>query len=134
MTTQKTYSPEEAQKRFETLPPEIKRYLYSAEMMTALRQIADKYKLHIDKLGMLEAETSSVMLGFTETSDFPSMLMEALQVDEMNANLIAKEVNDQIFLKIRDAMKNAPEKSVVMPSKAAPTPPPSAPAVPPRSV
>src|ERR1700676_622368 len=84
-------------------------------------------------------ENSNVLLGFTIVQDFPSILMDGLEIDRVKADAIVEDLNDQLFNKIRDAMKKvyeqntapepvvvqnppAMEKSVVMPSAAAPTP------------
>lgn len=139
----KQFSDEEVQKRIEALPPEVSALLYSPEMLEIVKRVGAKQQLHIDQVGLLEAETGEVMLGFTSSKDYPEALMETLGVDRMKADAIAQDINDMLFVKIRDAMKKASangdnsasapqnppaaEKSVVMPSavKAAPPTPPA---------
>lgn len=134
----------------ESLPEEVKNLLYSPEMLTTIRKVGEKNQLHIDQIGILQAETSSVMLGFTETHDFPNMIAKALTMDISKASIIAKDIDEMLFSKIRNSMKKTDEhtiiapkisapaavsvastegKSVVMPS-AAKAPAPAAPAVP----
>ena len=105
MASQKIYSFEETQKRYETLPQEIKNLLYSVDMISILKKVGDKNQLHIDQLGLLEAETSAVMLGFTETQDFPQILSENLHLEPAKANAVAQDINEMLFVKIREAMK-----------------------------
>lgn len=77
--------------------------------------IGEKNKLHLDQLASLEAETSAVMLGFTESKDYPHMLVDALHVDQSKADAVSKDVNDMLFVKIRDAMKKVYEQNAVAP-------------------
>jgi hypothetical protein len=102
---------EEVRKRIETLPAAIKTLLYSPEMFASLKQVGEKYQLHIDQVGILEAETSEVMLGYTETATFPSVLSDSLNIDEAKATLIAKEIDETLFAKIREDMKKLYEQS-----------------------
>src|SRR3989344_1858781 len=119
MATQKVYSTKEAEERFNTLPPEVQKFIYSPEMFAALKNIADKHKLHVDQLALVQAEVSSVMLGFTESQDFVSTLEENVRLDAEEAKLVATEINDQVLLKIREVMKQLPK------NQPAPTPPPT---------
>ena len=65
--------------------------------------------MHVDQLALLQAEVSSVMLGFTESQDFVSTLEENVRLEEAEAKLVATEVNDQVLLKIREVMKQLPK-------------------------
>ena len=105
MATQRTFTAEEAKKKFDVLPPEIKSLLYSAEMSAAIHQVGERNKLHYDQMGRLEMETTNLMLGFTDTSDYPAILEKVLPVDSTQAQTIAKDINDTLFVKIREAMK-----------------------------
>ncbi len=101
----------------------------------------------------LEDETSAVMLGFMQTSEFSESLQTTLSIEKEKADAIAKDISDLLFTKIRDAMKalyetsknkaeqvpDQPKKSVVMPSATSPAPTPPAvpkiaPVTPPKPV
>lgn len=148
---------EEIRKKFSELPADIKALAYSADMMAVIKQVAEKNQLHIDKIEPLEGEAVDVMTGYTAPRDFVQSLMDNLEVDKIKAEAIAKDVNELLFSKIRESMKqvsgqapttlptsnppamSAPaavtgEKSVVMPStiaKSAPAAVTPAPVIPP---
>src|SRR3989344_3661472 len=100
-----TYTPEEIKEKFDALPADIKAVIYSADMLGQIQKIVEKYKLHIDKLDILEAETADVMTGFSKPEDFVSNLSSALSVDRAQAENIAKDINEGLFLKIRESLK-----------------------------
>ncbi len=120
---QQTYSKEEIKKRLDSLPPEIQNFLYSAEVDSIVQQIGAKNKLHLDQTGLLLIKINDVMIGFMEAADLPDSLSNILQIDKEKASLIAKDVDEMLFSKIREAMKKVYEAN-----KAAPAEAPSAPA------
>ncbi len=120
----RNYSAEEIQKKFDSLPEEIKALLYSPEMMDVIKKVGEKHQLHIDQLDLLENDTAQVMLGFIQTKDYPVALMDSLNVTQIKADMIAQDMNDMLFVKIRDSMKKT-DMPVIMPSnKSASTPQP----------
>lgn len=123
MTTKRIFTPEEAQKKYDALPTEIKSLLYTPEVTSIIQKVGEKNKLHFDQMGVLELETSSVMLGFTDTADYEQIIAEKLNVDAKKAAEIVKDINDMLFVKIRNSLKiplaTAAAKSVVMPSSLA---------------
>ncbi len=103
------YSPEEISKKFESLPDDIKKLVYSADMLRLIQTVGTKYKLHIDQLDTLEAETADVMTGFSKFEDFVPNLVESLSIDKGQAEGITKDINEGLFLKIRESMKQTYE-------------------------
>ncbi len=99
-------TPEEIQKKFDSLPADIKAAVYGVDMLNIIQKLGEKYKLHIDQVGTLEAETADVMIGFSKPEEFVGNLSEALIVDRAQAENIAKEINEQVFIKIRESLKN----------------------------
>ncbi len=130
----KTFTEEEIQKRIDSLSEEAADFLYSPEMGLMVKQIADRHKLHIDQMSLLDAEVGELMLGLTEPLEFVPNMKETLQIDEATAQAIAKEINDQVMMKMRGLMgapsqqpaATAPTPSVVMPSSPKPVAPPIA--------
>src|SRR3989338_6526387 len=86
------------------LPSDLKTAIYSADSSTAIENISKKYGLHIDQMGKLAEETGLVMLGVTHPKDFISNLAKRLQVDQITAKSVARDVNEQIFKKVRESL------------------------------
>ena len=86
------------------LPSDLKTAIYSADSSTAIENISKKYGLHIDQMGKLAEETGLVMLGVTHPKDFISNLAGRLGVDQLTAKSIARDVNEQIFKKVRESL------------------------------
>jgi len=101
----KLFTPEETSKKFASLPKAIQDLLYSFEMTSIITKVGEKNSLHIDQMDRLNTETAQVMLGLTETKDFPEVIMEDLEIDRAKADAVAQDINDMLFIKIRDAMK-----------------------------
>ena len=122
------------QKRIESLPEPAADFIYSTEMGALAKQIADKHHLHIDQMSLLEAEAGELMLGLTEPQEFVPNLIDSLSVDKAKAEVVAKDINDELMLKIR-GMMGSPKPpvspsmpSVVPPIVPAPAPKPPTPA------
>ncbi len=98
----KTYTPEEIKNRFDTLPADIQSLVYSADMLNLLQTVGQKYKLHIDQLDALEAETADAMTGFSKPEEFVSNLQASLNIERSAAEAIAEEINTGLFMKIRE--------------------------------
>lgn len=128
----KSHTEEEIEQALKSLPPEVKHLLDSDELDSIIQKVGTKNQLHIDQMGFLQSETKQVLMGFVETKDFPANLMETLEIDRMKADAVAQDVNDMLFTKIRESMKQAPvgEKSVIMPSSLNSSPKPPMPAAP----
>ena len=95
----------------DSLPEEVQDLLYSPEMYGAVRQVSLKHKIHVDQMDLLETETAQVMLGFTQTVDFPKAVAQSLKVDAVQAEAIAKDIDETLFVKIREAMKHSDQKT-----------------------
>jgi hypothetical protein len=104
----KLYTNEEVNKKYDSLPEEIKDFLYSFEMTSIITKVGEKNALHIDQMDRLNTETGYVMMGLTETKDFPAIIADDLQIDAAKAQAVAKDIEEMLFSKIRDAMKQAP--------------------------
>ncbi|MEK7574802.1 MAG: hypothetical protein AAB511_01065 [Patescibacteria group bacterium] len=98
-------SEKELQTRFDKLPYALKTALRSVDSARVVVDIGRKYALHVDKLGELGEETGLVILGITHPGEFLGRLSRKLGVSEDKTRLIAQEINTEILLKIRDALK-----------------------------
>lgn len=99
----------EIEQRLAELPDDVRSAVLSAQLGEHVREIGQKHNLHIDQIGMLEDETMLVMLGFFPPETFSEQIAEQLRIPEADAALVAQEVNDQIFLPIRESMKRFTE-------------------------
>jgi len=113
------------------LPADIKQAIASSNYKQKLTELFRKYQLHVDQAGALETETSLVMLGITHPNDFVGNLKENLNILDDKARLIAKDVNDMIFLSIRASLMKMHEEvergetPKVIPPQPQPIPKPS---------
>lgn len=101
----KKYSIEEIQKKYNTLPPNVKEVYESAETAEALQQIGKEHGLMLDKLGELADETGLIILGLTHPKDYINNLAERLSIEKEEAKNIAEKVNQKVFQKIREELK-----------------------------
>ena len=100
-----SYTPEEIQKKFDSLPSDIQSLVYGADLLTLIKRVGEKYKLHVDQIGILETETADIMTGFSKPDEFVKNLMSSLSVDKTQADNIAKDINEGLFLKIIESLK-----------------------------
>jgi len=98
-------SEKELQTRFNKLPYTLKTALRNVDSAKRVVDIGRKYALHVDKLGELAEETGLVILGITHPNQFLIRLTHRLGMSEEKARAIAEEINNEIFLKIREALK-----------------------------
>jgi hypothetical protein len=130
------YTQQQLLERYRKLPGDLKEAIFSVETAEIIQKISKKYGLHIDKMGELASETGLVMLGITHPRDFISNISSRLEISREKATEIAKDINNEIFSKVRENLKNIhgikeekkPETS--LPSK---PPYPSKPPTPPLS-
>lgn len=93
------------------LPREIKNVVGSTKLSEFLKSLIKKYNLHIDQAGILGDEINFTLLGFTKTTDFIRNLKTQLNLPDEKINAIAKDVNEKIFLPIRESLKKAGDVS-----------------------
>ena len=136
--------------RMEELPADVRQAILSAELEKKVQAIGGKHRLHINQIGKLEDETLLVMLAFSDPAEFADNLAKQLQVPQEQAEAIAGDVSNEIFVSIRKSMQDfvegqtmlealanepkAPQvtKSVQPPTTPAPAPVPKLPVAPPQ--
>ncbi len=91
--------------KFDALPESIQELILSSNYQDTLIEIGKKYQLNVEQLGMLEQETTLVMMGLTPTQDFENELIRELKIEKIKGNQIVTEINEKIFLTIRDLLK-----------------------------
>lgn len=99
------YTPELLEKQFNLIPDDVKNALSSEATAVTLREIGEKNGLLEDRINSLINETGLVMLGITHPSSFVSNLTTKMGISRENAQRIAAQVNESIFMPIRDSLK-----------------------------
>lgn len=93
------------EQKIEGLPEDLRELISNEENALVLEAIGKKHGLYIDKIGELVEETGLVMLGISHPRDFIGVLEKKLGVSREKAVQIAKDVNQQIFSKVRESLK-----------------------------
>lgn len=98
-------SKEEITKKYEQLPENVRKIFSSTDTSRIIRDLGQKHKLMLDKIGELADETGLVMLGLTHPKNFISNLTSRLGATKEVAREIADEINEKIFQKIRSELR-----------------------------
>ncbi|MEX0652173.1 MAG: hypothetical protein WD509_01275 [Candidatus Paceibacterota bacterium] len=93
--------------QFKKLPPKLQEAITSTEIAEKLRAIAQKHRLHIDQGQILENETYMVLLGIEQAGAYEKNLQKELTIPTEVAQKIYTDVAKDIFLVIRDTLKEA---------------------------
>lgn len=105
------YSKDFLNEKYKQLPEVVKNAMGSVDRGNLIKSIAEKHQMHIDQAGLLLEEIMYVTLGIEKTSDFIRNLKVHLRIPENKVNVIAGDVNEKIFLPVREALKNVANKS-----------------------
>lgn len=99
------FSQQLTEEQYRKLPDELKAAISSTDIAEKMFEIGRKFALSIEKNGFLAEETAFVVLGLIKPGGFPAVIKARLEVSEEEAQEIAKEVSNQIFFPIREALK-----------------------------
>jgi len=88
---------------FQNLPENVRKQATSYSNSVIIKKISEKYK--IDKETRLSYIIYLIILGKINITNFVSTLREKCQLDETIARQLAREINKQIFLPIKDELK-----------------------------
>jgi hypothetical protein len=91
--------------RFESLPEAVQEVILSSNYENSLLEIGQQYQLNVEQLGKLEQETTITMMGIDPLADFETRLTRELNIDKEKGSLIIKDINEKVFLRIRDLLK-----------------------------
>ena len=91
--------------RFDSLPKSIQEIILSTNYQDTLIEIGKQHQINVEQLGILERETTLVMMGLTPTKDFEKELTRELNIDNIKGSQITEDINSKIFLKIRELLK-----------------------------
>ena len=89
----------------QTIPAQLKELSESPDLYIQSEKIGDKFNLHINQTGELDAEIRNVLGGFSKSSDFIKHIMERLEIDRITADKITEEVNKEVFGSIKEQLQ-----------------------------
>lgn len=103
------FTPQQLQEAYKKLPGDIKKLYSSEEVTNKLYNTGQKYNLHVDQIGGLVDEVGWVMVGLNPTQKFTSNIIERLKIDSDLAKNITNDINQEIFVHIREALQKKEE-------------------------
>ncbi len=93
---------EEIQKKFESLPEDLKWAIMAANVDDKIIEIGQKHGLLVEKMEQLSLETHAVMFGYTHPDKFEESVKASLGLPELKVKEIVEDVNEKILKDIRD--------------------------------
>ncbi|MBI3633894.1 MAG: hypothetical protein HY226_06445 [Candidatus Vogelbacteria bacterium] len=104
------YSSDELNEIFQTLPEELKDAIVSVDTAKIINDTGKKYGLHVDQIGAVANQTGLVLLGIVHPTEFVSAVTKAAGIERVVASQIASDINDKIFLKVREILQGVTAK------------------------
>lgn len=99
------YDYETIEAKMKSLPDDVQEAMVSFDTAKKVEEVGKKYGLAIDQIGALGDVTSYVMLGLVPGKNFVPTLMKKGEIDEKKATEIAKDIDGEIFQKIRESLR-----------------------------
>lgn len=90
----------------QNIPKEILDIASSSDIDVAVEQIADRFNLHIDQVGDLDASVRNVLLGSLKASEFTDTIIRELSVSREIADEITKEINDGVLKTLKTKLQS----------------------------
>ncbi|MBP9711273.1 MAG: hypothetical protein KBD50_03410 [Candidatus Pacebacteria bacterium] len=100
--------------RMAELPDNVRQAIVSSDLEKKIQTIGGKHRLHLDQMGKLEDETLLVMLGFAEPDEFATNLASQIGIAQSEAQAIAEDLGNEVFLPIRQSMQDFLEESSLL--------------------
>lgn len=99
------FTTDQIQQRFKSLPPDIQTAISSPETARRLEDIGRSRGLRIDGIGTLIEYSGLIMLGLIKSNEFVDHLSRHLSISKEQAESIAVEVDQQVFSRIRNSLR-----------------------------
>ena len=93
---------EEIQKKFESLPEDLKWAIMGANVDDKIIEIGQANNLNVAQMGQLSLETHMVMFGFVHPDKFEDSVKISLGLPEDKIKIIVNQVNEKILKEIRE--------------------------------
>jgi hypothetical protein len=95
---------EEIQKKFESLPENLKWAIMAANVDDNIIEISQENGLNVEQMGQLSLETHMEMFGFTPPEKFEESVKNSLKLSDEKTKEIVNAINEKIFKAIRSKM------------------------------
>jgi hypothetical protein len=100
-----TYTRQEILNQIDKLPKELQEAYFSVDIDNVIFKIGETNSLHVDQIGLLANQVGLVIVGLTKPQDFLGNLVSELGISRDEAGKITQDINEQVFLPIRDSLK-----------------------------
>ena len=100
---------EDMQKKFEELPEDLRWAIMAANVDEKIAEIGSRDGLNVEQMGKLELEVNATLFGFYPSDKFQDSLKISLGFPDDRIKLIVDDVNEMIFKKVREELKNSSE-------------------------
>lgn len=102
----KIYSLQERREAATKATEIVRRGIDLLDVGNVLKEIGIKHKLHLDQLGILGEEIGVILYGLEGPTEFVGRICDRLGISLEAANAVAKDINEQIFLKIHEMIRD----------------------------
>ncbi len=101
------YIQQELEERYQKLPRILQEAIFNVDVANKIFALGRRFNLTIEKIGFVAEEVGYVILGFTKPEKFTEVLADRLGAGREEATKIAQEIDQRIFLPLREALKEA---------------------------
>jgi hypothetical protein len=91
--------------RFSSLPESVQEAIARSNWKEKLYDIAPKYKLNIEQMGLLEEITTKMMTNTIHPDQYESEIASQIKIETGEISNLIKDVNEKILIKIRELEK-----------------------------
>ncbi len=98
------------EEQMQRIPAEVREAIEASDWERTVFNIGRAHKMHIDDIDSLSIETILTMIGLEHPKDFPENLQKQTGVSDETLMEIVDEINERLFSKIRNALKEHYEK------------------------
>ena len=103
---------QDLKKQFDTLPIKVQNAILDVNLPTKLQEISKNNKLMIDQAGKLKTETILVLFGLEPLKNYVGNLKKNVGLSDIQASVVARDVNESIFKDVRDTLIKRNEYSL----------------------
>lgn len=93
-------------------PAPVRKFILN-DLSVATQRLMERYKLHVDQAGVLEAELLIMLVGQSKPEDFVRALVDAGIANE-TVQAIVGDINTEVFKRIREEEREQPQENQLM--------------------